>query len=96
MRSLWCKIWNFVLNTFMSAIEAVAYALKTAGVLLVEVFDAVLTATSDALGIGKLGTLGLIALGVGAWFLLGGSDDDKNSNVRDVTDLNGRMSSYVN
>lgn len=41
MTKLWCKLWNFFLNTFTSAIEGIGYLLTTLGTVLVEILGAV-------------------------------------------------------
>lgn len=47
MTKLWCKLWNFFLNIFTSAIEGIGYLLATLGTVLVEILGAVGEAVSE-------------------------------------------------
>lgn len=75
MSKLWCKLWNFVLNTFTSAIELVGTLLETVGTVLVDVLGAVTDSLGKALGISG-STVLWIGLGVLAYFIFTGDDKD--------------------
>lgn len=78
MTKLWCKLWNFILNTFTSVIEGVGVLLETVGTVLVEVISGVADSVGKALGLSG-STVLLIGLGLGIYFLASGDDDEKSS-----------------
>lgn len=83
MTKLWCKLWNFLLNIFTTVVEAVGYALKTVGTVLVETAGAIAEAVGDVLGIP--GNLFLwIAGGIGLYFLVKSSDDKQELRIEQV------------
>lgn len=77
MSNLWCKLWNFVLGVFTSAVEGIGFALKTVGTVLIDVADGVLGAASDALGLSSILPLALI--GAGLYLFWPRKNDDKGS-----------------
>lgn len=83
MRGLFCKIWQFLLNVFTDIVNAVAQALATIGTAVVDVLSQVADAVGDALGISG-STFLWIALGLGAYFLFGGDDDERSPKAREV------------
>lgn len=78
MGDLLCKLWNFVLEIFGQVVDFVASALTTVGTAIVDVLGELLQsaggALSDLFSASPVFTLGLLALG--AWWLLGGKDDE--------------------
>lgn len=76
MSKLWCKLWNFVLNTFTSAIELVGTLLETVGTVLVEVLGSVAESLGNALGFSG-STILLLGLGALVYFALTGDDEEK-------------------
>lgn len=78
MRSILCKIWNFVLNMFQDSVEAVAIGLKTLGEVLVPVLGAIGSVVGDAIGSVFGGSNLLVWAGVGifAYFVLTKNKDD--------------------
>lgn len=77
MSSLWCKLWNFFLNMFTSAVKAVAYALETVGGVLVDLASAAIKGVSSLLSSPLL----LIGAGVAAFLLFSGKKNDGNDKV---------------
>lgn len=87
MSKLWCKLWNFVLNTFTSVVEGVGILLETIGTVLVDVLSGVASAVGDALGLDG-STVLFIGLGVLAYLLLGrdkSKDKGLDQNVMGVS-----------
>lgn len=78
MRDLLCKLWNFVLEIFGQVVDFVSSVLTTVGTAIVDVLGELLQsaggALSDLFSASPVFTLGLLALG--AWWLLGGKDDE--------------------
>lgn len=78
MGDLLCKLWNFVLEIFGQVVDFVSSALTTVGTAIVDVLGELLQsaggALSDLFSASPVFTLGLLALG--AWWLLGGKDDE--------------------
>lgn len=81
MSKLWCKLWNFVLNTFTSAIELVGTLLETVGTVLVDVLGAVAESVGNALGFSG-STILLLGLGALVYFAITGDKDKPKSEVR--------------
>lgn len=88
MSNLWCKLWNFILNTFTSAIELVGTLLETVGTVLVDVLGSVAGSLGDALGISG-STVMWIGLGVLAYFIFTSEDKDSSSSPPGVGSLGG-------
>lgn len=78
--NLWCKLWNFFLNMFVSTVHAVAYALDTVGGVLLDLASNAIKGATSALG----SPLVLVGLGLAAWFLLSKKDDSGGSSGRVV------------
>lgn len=78
MGDLLCKLWNFVLEIFGQVVDFVASALTIVGTAVVDVLGELLQSAGGALSelfsASPVFTLGLLALG--AWWLLGGKDDE--------------------
>lgn len=74
MPSWLCKIWNLLANIVSKVIDLVMGAVKQFLDLAVEALDSL----AEALGFSG-GTLLLIGLGLAAWWLLSGTDDDDSS-----------------
>lgn len=83
MRGFLCKIWQFFLNVFTDIVNAVAQALAVIGTAVVDVLSQAAEAVGKALGING-STVMWIALGLGAYFLLGGSEDERPAKVQEV------------
>lgn len=73
MTELWCKLWNFLLNTFNSIIDGIGIALGTVGTVLVDVLGTVAGAVGDVLGIPG-GLFLWIGLGFGAYLIVKAQD----------------------
>lgn len=79
MTKIWCKLWNFILNAFNGALEAIGHLLVTLGEVLVDAFAVVAEGVSDVLGVSPLT---LVLLGVGAYLLFfSPKDEDKKATV---------------
>lgn len=84
MRSLWCKLWNFILNTFTDVVSGVAYALKTVGTVAASILTDVAGAVGSAIGsiFGGSNFFVWLAVGIGGYLLLTKQDDaDKNPSI---------------
>lgn len=79
-----CKIFRFVLDLFGNVVDFVAGAVTVIGTAIVDVLSDLIVAASE--GIGSIfGSNPLLwgALLIGAaYFLLGGSDDDKDNGLK--------------
>lgn len=76
--NLWCKLWNFVLDMFVGAVDAIAYALKTVGTVLLGTAEALLSAAGSAISsVFSSSPIVWIAVAAGAYLLLGKKKDDK-------------------
>lgn len=77
--NLVCKLFSFFLNLFQQVVDVVTQTLVT----LIDAGVSVLEAAVDGLssvGSALLGSpLGIIAIGLGLWWLFGSGDDDKQS-----------------
>lgn len=80
-----CKLFRFVLNVFTQVVDVVASAVKVIGGAAVDVLTDLLSSVGNMLGIDG-STLMWIALGVGAYFLFSGSDDDSPSTKQVIQD----------
>lgn len=96
MRKIWCKLYNFILNTFTSAVEAVAYALKTVGAVAVEILGAAADAVGGAIGSIFGGSNFIVWAGVGilAYFVLTKQDDKDKQ--RSLIGMYGANSNAIN
>lgn len=82
MRKYICKLFNFLLGLVKTVVKFVADTLKVLTQAVTEVLGEVLS------GAGKLllgSPLGLLLLGVGAYWLLSGSDDDEEVVIKQPT-----------
>lgn len=81
MRKIWCKIWSWILNTVGSAVEAIAYALKTVGDVAVDLLTDLGEGVGSAIGSIFGGSNFLVWAGVGvfAYFLL--TKEDSNGGL---------------
>lgn len=83
--NLVCKLFSFFLNLFQQVVDVVTSTLVTLIDAGVEVLGAVVDGVTQ-IGGSLLGSpFGLLILGVAAWWLLGGSDDE--SGGRDSVNL---------
>lgn len=83
MRGFLCKIWQFFLNVFTDIVNAIAQALAVIGTAVVDVLSQVAEAVGKTLGING-STVMWIALGLGAYFLFGSSDDESPAKIQEV------------
>lgn len=74
-----CKLFNFILNLFTSAVEGIAFALRTVGEIALELLVDAAEAVGNALGIDGTTVLWL-GVGVLAFFLLRNKDKDNKVN----------------
>lgn len=97
MRSLWCKLWNWILNTVSSAVETIAHVLKTVGDVAVELLTDVAGAVGGAIGSIFGGSNFLVWAGVGvfAYFLLTKEDSKGDSMVGSMS-RNMALEDYAN
>lgn len=80
-----CKLWTFLLNLLSNAVEAVAFALKTVGEVVIPILGELGQVISDTVG----GTFGglfsggslLLWAGVGLFLYVQLSKDGENANV---------------
>lgn len=77
-----CKIWSFILNLFTDVLDAVAYALKTVGEVLVVVAKGVGEAVGSVVGsvFGGSNLLVWAGAAIAAYFLFFKQDENGNSN----------------
>lgn len=77
MRKFLCKIFRFLLNTSKQMLEMVTETLKNVAVAVVDVLGAAAEAVGDVI---SRSPIGLIAIGVGAYFLFSflGKKNDKD------------------
>lgn len=78
--SLWCKLWNLVLNAFTDVVMVVVSAVETLGEVAISLLDGMLSAVgSNASGFILLAGAGLLL-----YFLLMKQDDSDAKGVDDV------------
>lgn len=92
-----CKIWNFLLMMFKDTLDAVAYALKTVGEVLVDVAKGVGEAVGSVVSsvFGGSNLLTWAVLGVGAYFLFFKREDGK-SNYTDTINRQRPSNEVIN
>lgn len=98
MRSILCKIWNFVLQMFQDSVEAVAVGLQTLGEVLVPVLGALGQVVGDTIGSIFGGSNLLVWAGVGifAYFIITRDKEDKPMRtVFDETSASGSNAGYL-
>lgn len=76
MGSLWCKLWNFFLQMFTNAVEAIAYAVKTVGTIAIGLASDLIKAASHAIGGLFSSPFTLLLIGGAAYLLLFKKRDD--------------------
>lgn len=83
-----CKLWTFLLNLIQKAVEAIAYALKTIGEVVIPLLGQLADAVGGAIGSIFGGGNLLVWLGVGvfAYFLLTKEDDSGGEVVVNTLD----------
>lgn len=81
MRKIWCKLWNWILNTVSSAVELIAHALKTVGDVAVDLLTDLGEGLGSAVGSIFGGSNFIVWAGVGvfAYFFL--TKEDKNGDL---------------
>lgn len=82
--NFWCKLFNIILGIWNRAVEAVGFALKTVGTVLVDTVGGVVGEVGEVVG----SLLGIdtplvfwLLIGGGAWFLLSKNKDDSKEVV---------------
>lgn len=98
MRSILCKIWNFVLQMFQDSVEAVAVGLQTLGEVLVPVLGALGQVVGDTIGSIFGGSNLLVWAGVGifAYFIITRDKEGKPMRtVFDETSVSGSNAGYL-
>lgn len=78
-----CKLFNFFLAIFDAVLTVVVSAITSLVGAAFTVLDAVLSGTAGLLG----NPITWIALGLGAWWLLSGDDDEASNPIRQPTSL---------
>lgn len=83
-----CKIWNFILTLFTDVLDAVAYALKTVGEVLVAVAKGVGEAVGSVVGSVFGGGNGILWIGIAAaaYFLFFRQNENGDSNYTRTID----------
>lgn len=85
--SLWCKLWNLVLNAFTDVVMIGVSAIKTLGEVGVSLLDGMLS----AVGSNVSGFLLFAGAGLLLYFLMTRQKDDEvkgvNDEVKGVTDV---------
>lgn len=77
MRTILCKIFQFLLSTLQQVVEVVASAIKSIGHAVVDVLSDL---WDNTLGSGSLGGIFTFAiLGIAAWWLLSSKDDEQQA-----------------
>lgn len=76
--NLICKLFSFFLNLFKQVVDVVTSTLVTLIDAGVEVLGAVVDGITKVGGSLLGSPFGLLVLGVAAWWLLGGSDDENS------------------
>lgn len=86
-----CKIWNFLLNLFTDVLDAVAYALKTVGEVLVAVAKGVGEAVGSAVDsiFGGSNLFVWAGAAIAAYFLFFKQDENGNSNYTSTLNSGG-------
>lgn len=86
-----CKIWNFLLNLFTDVLDAVAYALKTVGEVLVVVAKGVGEAVGSAVDslFGGSNLFVWAGAAIAAYFLFFKQDENGNSNYTSTLNQGG-------
>lgn len=88
MSSVLCKIWRFFSNILSAIVSFTAESLKTIGSAAVDVLSDLFKEAGKALGgVFSSSPLVWLALGVGAFFLLGKDKDDDYGGKYDATEL---------
>lgn len=79
-----CKIFRFVLDLFGNIVDFVAEAVMVIGTATVDVLTDLIVATSEGIGsiFGSNPLLWGVLLIGGAYFLLGGSNDDEDKDLK--------------
>lgn len=91
MRSVLCKIWNFILNRFSDVLEASAYGLKTIGEVAVPILGALGEVVGDTVG-SIFGGSNLLIWLVGGYFLLSYLGKEREDN-QPITTTGAKLTS---